>query len=251
MIPYQTFPIINLGFVQLKTWGVLVALGFLVAIILTIRKAKTKKEKEHMYSIATIILASSIIGSRMLHVAQFWHEYSANPLEALNIFSGGLAFYGGFVLAIIATYIYVRVNKLNFWVLADKLTAPMALGIAIARTGCWLIGDHLGLEANLPWSIMHAGVLRHPVTLYHILSMLLLFLILILMENKKIVKKTFPGFLFLSFGLYYALHRLIIDSLRIDPRYFLNLTLAQILSIPLFLSSITLIILKIKIKRKK
>lgn len=249
MIPYQTFPIINLGFVQLKTWGVLVALGFLVAIILTIRKAKTRKEKEHVYGLAAIIIASSMIGARMFHVAQFWQEYVSNPLEAFNIFSGGLAFYGGFVAAIIAAYIYTRINKLNFWVLADKVAAPMALGAAIGRTGCWLIGDHLGLEANLPWSIMHQGVLRHPVTLYHILSMLMLFVILNVMEKKNITRRTFPGFLFLCFGIYYGLHRLLLDSLRIDPKYFLNLTLAQILSVILLLVSIILVILKIKKKK--
>ena len=249
MLPYQPIPTINLGFLHLKTWGVFAALGFLVAILLSVRKAKTKKEKEHLYNLSIIILASSIIGSRMLYVAEFWKDYVHNPLEALNLFTGGLSFYGGFILAVVAAYIYIKINKLNFWVLADKMAAPMALGLVFGRIGCFLAGDHLGTEADLPWSIMQQGALRHPVTLYHLLSLLLLFTILIIIEKKDISKKMFPGFLFLTFTTYYSLHRLVIDSFRLDPRYFLNLTEAQILSVFLFLISIMLIIMKI-IKRK-
>ncbi len=246
MIPYQTFPSIDLGFLHLKTWGVFAALGFLVAILLSVRKAKTKKEKEHLYNLSIIILASAIIGSRMLYVAEFWKDYAYNPLQVLNLFTGGLSFYGGFILAIVAAYIYIRINKLNFFVLADKMAAPMALGLVFGRIGCFLAGDHLGLEADLPWSIMQQGALRHPVTLYHLLSLLLLLSILVIMEKKNIIKKTFPGILFLSFTTYYGLHRLIIDSFRLDPRYFLNLTEAQILSVFLLLASMAFLVLKIK-----
>lgn len=82
----------------------------------------------------------------------------------------GLVWYGGFALAVVAVLWTVYRRKLPVWPTVDAMSLALALGYAIGRVGCFLVGDDYGVPTNLPWGVVFpegaappstAGNLRH------------------------------------------------------------------------------------------
>jgi len=151
-----------------------------------------------------------------------------------------LAFFGGFIGALITGYLYTKKLKLDFWELADLFTLPLIAGYILGRVGDYLTGGHPGLATDLPWAIYLDGALRHPVVLYEIIGLIIIGSIIY--QLRKLGK--FNGFLFLVYVQLYAVQRIILDFFRIestDPR-FLGLTPTQHLVILLFIASMYILL---------
>jgi len=242
MIPYKVFPMIKLGPLSFNMYGVMFALGFIVANWLAVKEARKKNiSKEIVESLIFYILIGSIIGARLFYVLFYWPE--ATPFtfwDLFTIWKGGLAFFGGFIGALITGYLYTRIRKLEFWKLADVFTLPLIAGHILGRVGDYLTGGHPGLVTDLPWAIYLDGALRHPVVLYEIIGLIIIGAIIY--QLKKLNK--FDGFFFLMYVQLYAVQRIILDFFRIestDPR-FLGLTPTQHLVILLFIISLYLMV---------
>lgn len=251
MIPYKIFPMFELGPLHFNMYGIMFALGFLAATFLAVKEAKKRGiNKEVIYDLAFYILIGTIVGARLFYVFFYWPEHM--PLTFWDIFKvweGGLAFFGGFIGALAAAYVYIKKNKLNFWIYADIFTIPLVIGHILGRLGDYFTGGHPGKIANLPWAIYLDNALRHPVVLYEILGLLII--VVILLNLKK--AKFFDGFLFSSYVMLYSVQRMILDFFRIeltDPRY-LGLTPTQHLVIILFVLSATFIWIGFKKTRTK
>src|SRR5206468_3487602 len=65
----------------------------------------------------------------------------------------GLVWYGGFILGAAAILFTINRRRLPVWPLADALAPALALGYAIGRIGCFLVGDDYGRPSNLPWAV--------------------------------------------------------------------------------------------------
>jgi phosphatidylglycerol:prolipoprotein diacylglycerol transferase len=244
MIPYEKIEVLNLGFIDIKIWGLLVSLGFILAILLIIKEAEKRKlELENIYDLCFWILVGAIVGGRLFYVL-FNLSGIDGFFDIFKIWEGGMSFFGGFIFAILFSYIYLKKKKLNFWKYSDLVIPYVALGYAVGRIGCYLIGDHLGKITNVAWGIFYGGALRHPVALYHILLGLGLFVVLY-----KLRGKYFDGFLTILFVLVYGVFRFFLDFLRIEPLYS-GLTDGQYLSIVFVVIGITLLLMK-KFKSKK
>jgi len=237
MIPYKVFPMIKLGPVSFNMYGVMFALGFIVANWLAVKEAKRKGiKKELVENLIFYILIGSIIGARLFYVLFYWP--AGTPFTFWDIFTvwkGGLAFFGGFIGALITGYLYSKKHKLQFWQLADLFTLPLIAGHILGRVGDYLTGGHPGLTTDLPWAIYLDGALRHPVVLYEIIGLIIIGTIIY--QLRKLDK--YNGFLFLVYVQLYAVQRIILDFFRIestDPR-FLGLTPTQHLVIVLFIAA--------------
>lgn len=240
MLPYQTFTEINLGFFNIQVWGLMTAIGVLIATILAVKRGKKIGVKEEIvYDILFYALISGIIGSRLLYVFENWVYYSNNIIEIFKFWKGGLSFTGGFLLGFTTVYFYLKKHKLNFWQYTDLLAPSIVIGHLFGRIGCYLIGDHLGSPTNLPWGIMQEGALRHPVILYEIIYLAIILFILFKLPKLK------NGNLFLLYITMYSFARFINDFFRIDPTYF-GLTIAQFLMIIMFINVILFIWFKPK-----
>ncbi|MBL7100489.1 MAG: prolipoprotein diacylglyceryl transferase [Nanoarchaeota archaeon] len=241
VLPYIYYPEINLGFIKIYSFGLIVAIAFLAGLWFSLKEAKRRGvNRENVYSLVFYIIIGGIIGSRLLHIFLNWNVYSENLLSIFMLWEGGLTFYGGFIGALIAGFAYSRSKKLKFLKYVDILAPSIALGHAIGRIAC-IVGDggHVGKLTSLPFGVIVNGELRHLTALYSFVNLVFLFGLLLYLRKKKF----FTGFLFLFYICYYALTRFFIELLRTDPTIY-GLTATQWIAIPLFFISLGVIIKK-------
>jgi phosphatidylglycerol:prolipoprotein diacylglycerol transferase len=109
------YPIlVKIGDFTLHTYGVLLAIGFFLAVVLALKEAR-----------------------RMLGNLE---EFRDSPIDAVKFWRGGLVFYGGLIFAFLTGLWYVRTHHLNFRQLADLMAPSIAIGQALGRLGCFSAG---------------------------------------------------------------------------------------------------------------
>lgn len=229
--------------VEIYTYGVMVAIAFVAALWLAMRRASAVGiPPERISDLALILMISGIAGSRLLFVLEDWPDYKSHFWNIFNIREGGLSIHGGLILAFIAGTIYAFRKKLPFWKTADVLAAPLAVGMGIGRIGCFFNGCCYGIATKRPWGVIFPGLgsaPRHPTELY---EMALDFLIAAMVGFG--FKKSAPGTAFLWFWILIGLERFFIEFIRGDVTPLGVLTVAQWLSLGLILAaSLSLFIL--------
>ncbi len=143
------------GPITIHTYGVAMATAFIIAIYFAVRKSKILgMDPNIVLDMSFWIIIGSIIGARIVFIITMWSHYMQNPLEMLEIWRGGLVFYGGLFGGLLAMYIYLKWIKEGFFKLADLIAPYMGLGYAIHRAfGCYMNGDSFGKPTTLPWPI--------------------------------------------------------------------------------------------------
>jgi len=197
----------------------MMAVAFLVATYVAYLRAKREGvPSQIVFDLSLYMLISGLLGARIFHIIQHIRSYSSF-IDALKIWEGGLTYYGGFIPAVIVGVLYLYFKRVWVAKVADIVSPPLALGIGIGRIGCFLAGCCFGKPTSLPWGVifpegspawMVFGSQKvHPTQIYSSIFLLCVFVVLLLLRKKK-----FPGQLFLSFVIIYALYRFFIDFLR-------------------------------------
>jgi len=258
-MPYFSFTKIAIGPITFYTWGLFVALGFLLGYLFVLKKVKKIQiDPSIIHNSAVLVVLGAIIGSRIAYALGHLDYYLSNPLEILKIWQGGLAIYGGIIGALILALFYVviikKIPKKTVWSIADSTALIMPLCIAVGRIGCSLINDHQGAETSLPWGIIWPdGIIRHPVAEYLIIANLAIFCALRFLKPKL----TKPGQLSFVFLFLYSCSRLFLDFTRsvgtsLSDNHYWILSTAQWLSLGIIIVIIILVgRKKIKSKRQK
>ena len=149
----------QIGPFTLHTYGMLVALGFLAALVVVMRGARREGlPSEPVLDLAFVAVLAAIVGSRLLYVLFNLQEYLADPLRIFKVWEGGLIFHGGLLLAIPACLYLVRRSGLPAWVTADVFAPAIALGQAVGRIGCFAAGCCYGA----PWDPPFCVTYTHP-----------------------------------------------------------------------------------------
>jgi phosphatidylglycerol:prolipoprotein diacylglycerol transferase len=222
------FPkLLQLGPVTIHSYGVMLAIGFFVGIILAIRQAKKEGIKpDTILDLGLIIILSSLIGGKTLEIIINYKYYFKNPKEIVTSLRFGGVYYGGLILAIVISLLYLRWKKLPLWKVCDIFAPSIALGVAIGRWGCFFAGCCWGKPTDLPWGVTFTNpythqivgtplyISLHPTQLYHSLTNFLIFIALIVMRKKR----SFEGQLFWFYFLFYSITRFFLEFLRDDPR---------------------------------
>ena len=213
----------RLGGFTVNAYGFFIAVGFVVGFALVVRTARANGIPfERVVELFFYTLLSSILGSRILFVLTDVDFFLLHPSKILNLWEGGLVFYGGLLCATAVAVAYMRWHRLPFWKWADLFAPPVALGLFFGRIGCFFAGCCYGTETSLPWAVVFTNpdslarlnVPLHPAQLYDAANGLVIFVILLWIEKKK----TFDGQVFGCFIFLYSVTRYFIEMVRGDPR---------------------------------
>jgi phosphatidylglycerol:prolipoprotein diacylglycerol transferase len=213
----------------IHSYGFMLMLSFLFGILLASGRAKKAGLNPNVIAdIGFWLILSAIIGARAYYVVLHFEEFRGDLMSIINPFHdgmvgiGGLVMYGGFMGALVASFIYFRLNRLPFLPYADAVAPAFGLGVMLTRIGCFLNGccygaptDHCGVSFPLSSAAgyyqhdMHAAGL-YPSQLYESVGGLLIMLAVLLIGRRK----PFPGFLFYLAGLMYTVIRFLVDYSR-------------------------------------
>ncbi len=240
------YPIlVKFGPLTVYSYGVMVAIGFSLAMILLYGRApKFNIDKNKAVDLAIVILISGIIGARFLYVLLNLSFYISNPLEIIMLSKGGLVWYGGFVLALIVSLAYLGINKLNFWLVGDLIAPFLALAQGFGRIGCFLNGCCYGIKVPagslLTWASYDPDH-RFPSQIFSAGLLFLIFMILLAWQNRR----RFAGEIFLGYCMLYSGKRFVVEFLRGDnPKILAGLTVSQLISAGLFAAALVLFALR-------
>jgi phosphatidylglycerol:prolipoprotein diacylglycerol transferase len=148
--------LLQIGPLKLHTYGVMVVLGFLVAVNLAQRHGKRIGYNEDLIGdLAFYMMIAGLVGARTLHIIVYWNTggYAEDPLKIIRIWEGGIVFYGGFLGAVAYFLYFTKKHQLNLWALGDLYIPSLAIGHAIGRLGCLAAGCCFGTECHAPWGL--------------------------------------------------------------------------------------------------
>jgi len=220
------FPrLIQIGSFYLPTYGVVLAIAYLVGIWMLRRKARAEGLPEQkIFDFSLYVLAAAILGAKALLVIVEWRHYLRDPRNLVEVLRSGGVFYGGLIAATAVGIWYMKRHRLPAWKIADMGAPSIALGEAIGRWGCFAAGccygkptdGRFGVRFTDPFAHDAVGtpldVALHPTQIYLSLNAFLIFLIL----QWAYRRRTFDGEIFWLYVLLYAITRGIIENFRGD-----------------------------------
>ncbi len=207
----------NLGHLEIRVYGLLVAVGFLVAIYFAAYLAERQGiKKDVIYDLGFVIIISSIIGARLLYVFVWYKYYLKNFHEIFMVWKGGMVFYGGLIGALIGGFLYIKIKKLPFLKIGDICIPFVSLAHSIGRIGCFYNGCCYGKideKCGVVFPVLEDGKPHLPTQIYESILNFINFFILIILY--KYFKKK-EGFIFYLYFINYSIIRLIIELFRGD-----------------------------------
>jgi phosphatidylglycerol---prolipoprotein diacylglyceryl transferase len=228
MIVHNFNPVLfDLGIVQIRWYSIAYILGILLgwfyANIIIKKKIKnnynlTSIKTSEFDDLIIYLIIGIIVGGRLGYTLFYNFEfYSKNILESFKIWNGGMSFHGGLIGVIIATFIFSKKIKTNFFKFTDILACVAPIGFFLGRIANYINGELFGKATNLPWAVIfpHSGMIgRHPSQIYEALleGVVLFFLINFLAIKKQLIIKT--GYVSGIFLVSYSILRIFSELFR-------------------------------------
>lgn len=253
MLPFPHIDpaIVKLGPLQIRWYGLMYVVGFIVSYILVQNQIKKKHDSnlaEHVENLNVTLMVFLILGGRLGYVL-FYNlaYYVENPAEILATWQGGMSFHGALLGVICGGIWFCSTRKLDFWSTADIYVVTIPLGLGFGRIGNFINAELYGRESNMPWAMIFPGGgmnPRHPSQLYEFL-LEGIFLFIVLWKAKD---RPHPSGFMLSFFLIgYGVVRSIVEIFR-EPDAQIGfigvLTMGQILSVAMIVAGITIFFLR-------
>ncbi|MFA6357683.1 MAG: prolipoprotein diacylglyceryl transferase [Candidatus Omnitrophota bacterium] len=230
--------ICKIGPFTIYSYGLMLVSAFFVCTHLALHQAKKEQvDPEQIFKLLFYVFIAGIIGSRVFYCFYNLAFYLKHPLEIIMLQHGGMAWFGGLIFGTAAAIIIIKKDKLDLFKTADLLIPFIALGQAIGRIGCLLNGCCFGKESKFGIYFEVFDQVLIPTQLYSSLLLLLIFIILRFMQDRKYL----PGTILCSYLFLYSIKRFFIEFLRNDNlKVFHGLTIFQILSMAVFVISLVL-----------
>jgi prolipoprotein diacylglyceryl transferase len=226
-IPSPSSGTLEIGPVALNAYGLMIALGVIVAVRIAGRRAEKRGigSVDDFSSIAIWAIPAGVIGGRLYHVLTDYEKFQGQWLDVVKIWQGGLGIWGGISLGVAVGVWRARARNLDaLWILSAAAPA-IAVAQAIGRWGNWWNQELFGRPTELPWALevssataLKAGYVGgttfHPTFLYESIGCLVLAALLIMWEKRASPAR---GRLMVWYVAGYTFMRFFIEGLRIDP----------------------------------
>ena len=232
-------PVLQLGPLPVHWYGVGYAVAFFVGYRVAfphLRRHGFTSDDGNELLFWTILFG--LIGARLYFVVQQpdLGAYLAQPLRILEVWNGGMAFFGAVIVAPISLAVVAWRRGLPLWVIYDAGVIFAGLGQAIGRIGNIINGDILGPPSDAPWAMAYknnnfghiAGVGYQPAALFEMGGSLVIFALVMLLLRRRPP----AGTAFLLYLLAYPVSQFILFYLRsTEPVVAFGLKQAQLTSL--------------------
>jgi phosphatidylglycerol---prolipoprotein diacylglyceryl transferase len=257
----------EIGPLKIYSYGLMLGVGFLLGSYILSLEFKRKGLDPNLASNITIVaLIFGIAGAKVLYLIENWNSFVRAPVD-MTFSAGGLTWYGGFFLGIVAVMLYVRSKKISMLTVLDGLGVALVLAYGVARLGCHFSGDgDYGFPTDLPWGTNYShgtyppsrafaifpeitsqfpnGIVPndipcHPTPVYEMILGIFGFILMWTVFRKRNYP---PGMLFAIYLIMAGLFRFGVEFLRLNPRLAFGLSEAQLISVVLFAVGVAWII---------
>jgi phosphatidylglycerol:prolipoprotein diacylglycerol transferase len=241
------YPVLfQLGSFELRSYGVIAALSFFIALWVSTREADRKGlDRALIQDFVPYALLAGIIGARIYFILFSDPAYFLqNPWEILAFWHGGIGVIGSILGGFLAALWYCRKRHISFWRFADVLALGIPLGQTVGQFACLLNGDSWGQPTNLPWAITYTdsrslaplNISLHPIEIYEMFAYFLVFLLVWRTREKYQT----DGFAFFTYLAGYGVARFLVEFFRGQPAIFAwDIPAAQVFGVALILASST------------
>lgn len=244
---------ISIGFISIHWYALAYLVGFLGGWALSRfyvgREVKLnpvyRPHKDDIDDFMSWAILAILLGGRIGYVL-FYNlpMYLDEPLEALKLWRGGMAWHGALIAVVITTITYARLKKIPLFRLADLFAVCAPIGFFFGRLANFVNGELYGRVTDVAWGVVfpHGGDLpRHPSQIYQALAEgLLLFIILNIAMNLKWFRDRAGMVSALFLGLY-AMFRFGMEFFREPDAQLgflaLNLSMGQWLCVPMIIGA--------------
>ena len=250
VIPSPPTNALHLGPLQLRAYGLMIALGVIAAVFWAERRWVARGgQRGDISAIALWAVPAGVIGARLYHVVTDYELYTHDAWRALAIWDGGLGIPGGMAAGVIAGFVVARRRHLPIPALLDTVAPALPLAQAIGRWGNWFNQELYGRPTTVPWAL-HIDLAHrppgleqiatfHPTFLYESLWNFALVGLILLVERSARLR---PGRLFAVYVAGYSLGRFLIERMRIDYAHTIaGLRVNEWVSLVLFVAAVVIL----------
>lgn len=245
--PPRGFP---LGGLEIRFYGIMIAIGLLLAVIYGLKRSKQFGIKEDDIVDGVLwIVPLAVICARAYYCIFSWEKFAPDPISVLYIWKGGIAVYGSVIGAAIGVVIHCLIKKIKLPALLDLVCLGFLIGQCVGRWGNFFNREAFGAETE---SFLRMGLLNgitntwkyyHPTFLYESLWTLVGFVSLHFLSKKR----QYDGQIALGYVAWYGLGRTLIEGLRTDSLYWGTFRVSQLLAaVSCFVAATILVVLAFK-----
>ncbi|MGH7299697.1 MAG: prolipoprotein diacylglyceryl transferase [Candidatus Rokuibacteriota bacterium] len=231
---------LELGPLQIRWYGILMATAILVGFWLVHRRAVQEGlPADDILRAGQWGVVAGLVGARLYEVVFNWDYYGRVPWKIIAVWEGGLAIHGGLIVGPLVGALLAWKWAVPVLRALDVIAPSMVLGQAIGRWGNFFNEEAFGAPTDLPWKLYISPPHRppdfqrfdffHPTFLYESLWDLLVFAVLVLWLRPRIGRH--PGAVFFAYIGLYSVGRFFIEALRLDSFWVAGFRVAQLASV--------------------
>jgi phosphatidylglycerol:prolipoprotein diacylglycerol transferase len=236
------YPVLfRIGSFEVTSFGVLVLVGCFVGLWLFQRELRRSGLPEDASDAALYGVLGGLAGAKMLWLAEHLGEA---PVPELLLSRGGMSWFGGFAGGVLTALLVMRRKRLPVLRVLSAATPALAIGHAIGRIGCFLVGDDYGRPTDLPWGVAFpeglppTAVPVHPTQLYEAALLVPVALLLLRWRRQRRADAFVLGtYLTLAGALRFA-----IEFLRVNVRVLGPLTVAHVAALLVAVAGLVLLV---------
>ena len=223
--------LVRIGDFSVSTFGVMLAIAFLVGSWIGSIRMEEEGLEADSTTLLIYVMIGGIVGSKIYFAVDVWLR-TGQPFPSLLFSRDGITWYGGLVGATLLGAIGCRIHGIPIKTFADCTAVSGAVGQAIGRVGCFLVGDDYGKVTDVAWSVSFPQGAPptldpvHPTQLYEIAWLLPVAALLWRRRRES-------PFLFGEYLALNGLGRLVIENWRVNPKVALGLTEPQLIGLGL------------------